>query len=126
MNIPRALTVRLMIFHASPRSDDPLCICSLCHLPLLDPDLAETRGEPDDRGGRRAIEAGDQMPPIRMWPPPGNGKPFEIRFHPACYEKVAGPDSDPMKLRFRPDLHVSWTWGDDEDGRLVLTPGVTP
>ena len=103
----QAATVQLLLFHKSPDSDMPECICSLCRQPFT-------------------MDDEDRDIPIRLWPEKAKRKDWEIRFHPACLEKITDPDSDPMGLRFRSELHVSWIWGDDERGRLVVRPLVIP
>ncbi len=124
--LPEAATVQLLLFHKSPDSDLPECICSLCRQPFRDPEFLERHAQPDDAEWLEALEKEDRSLPIRLWPEEAKRKDWEIRFHPACLEKITDPDCDPMMLRFRPELHVSWIWGDDERGRLVVRPLVTP
>jgi hypothetical protein len=123
---PEAATVQLLLFHTSPDSDDERCICSLCRQPFRDSEVLERHAEPDDAEWFDAVEHEDQSHPIRLWPEEAKRKDWEIRFHPACLEKITDVDSDPMVLKFRPELHVSWIWGDDERGRLVVKPLVSP
>ncbi len=124
--LPEAATVQLLLFHKSPDSDLPECICSLCRQPFRGPEFLERHVQPDDAEWMEAAEQEDQSQPIRLWPEKAKRKDWEIRFHPACLERIIDADSDPMVLTFRPELHVSWIWGDDERGRLVVKPLVTP